>query len=298
LSIFLLLSMTALVLPFPVHAQQQAGQSAPRIDPRKLLVQPRNADGSIKTPSFWHEPVLWAMDQQRTFYGAMSQSIRQMKSQSPLAAALTLMLLSFGYGIFHAAGPGHGKTVISAWLLATENELRRGILIAFMSAVVQATTAIAIVSAMLLLVTAVGSTARDVAGFLESASYALIALMGAYLMWTALRPHEHGAEATHEGHAHHHDHHDHHGHDHHDHHGHKHDHHHEADCACGHAHVPQARQVKGEWSLTKALSLAFAVGIRPCSGALLVLIFANTLGLYWAGVTSTFVMALGTAITV
>jgi nickel/cobalt exporter len=62
--------------------------------------------------------------------------------------------------------------------------------------------------------------------------------------------------------------------------------------------VPEARQVKGEWSLTKALSLAFAVGIRPCSGALLVLIFANTLGLYWAGVTSTFVMALGTAITV
>jgi len=62
--------------------------------------------------------------------------------------------------------------------------------------------------------------------------------------------------------------------------------------------VPEARQVKGEWSLTKAFSLAFAVGIRPCSGALLVLIFANTLGLYWAGVTSTFVMALGTAITV
>jgi ABC-type nickel/cobalt efflux system permease component RcnA len=303
LSIFLLLTMTALVLPVPVHAQQQAGASAPKIDPRKLLVQPRNADGSIKTPSFWHEPVLWVMDQQRSFYGAMSQSIRQMKSQSPFAAALTLMLLSFGYGIFHAAGPGHGKTVISAWLLATENELRRGILIAFMSAVVQAVTAIAIVSALLLLVSAVGSTARNVAGFLESASYALIALMGAYLMWTALRPHRHGAGAAHEGHAHHHDHdhHDHHGHDHHDRHDrhdHKHDHHHEADCACGHAHVPEARQVKGEWSLTKALSLAFAVGIRPCSGALLVLIFANTLGLYWAGVTSTFVMALGTAITV
>jgi nickel/cobalt transporter (NicO) family protein len=62
--------------------------------------------------------------------------------------------------------------------------------------------------------------------------------------------------------------------------------------------VPEARQVKGDWSFAKALSIAIAVGIRPCSGALLVLIFANTLGLYWAGVTSTFVMALGTAITV
>ena len=299
LSVFLLLCVTALALPAPVYAQEQPSETAPKFDQRKLLVQPKNADGTIKTPSFWHEPVLWVMDKQRSFYGAMSQSIRRMKSQSPFAAALTLMLLSFGYGIFHAAGPGHGKAVISAWLLATENELRRGILIAFMSAIVQALTAIVIVSALLLFVTAVGSTARDVAGFLESASYALIAVMGAYLIWTALRPHQHAA--AHDGHAHQHDH-DHHHHDHdhhhHDHHDHKHGHDHGADCACGHTHVPEARQVKGEWSLTKAFSLAFAVGIRPCSGALLVLIFANTLGLYWAGVTSTFVMALGTAITV
>jgi nickel/cobalt exporter len=287
----LLLLVTALSVPAPLLAQDQAEQAAPqaapRIDQRKLLVQPRNADGTLKTPSLWREPALWVMDKQRSFYGAMSLSIRQMKSQSPFAAALTLMLLSFGYGVFHAAGPGHGKAVISAWLLATENELRRGILIAFMSAIVQALTAIVIVSALLLLVTAVGTTARDVAGFLESASYALIALMGAYLIWSAFRPHQHAEAASH---AHGHD-------DGHDHHHHGHD--HAADnCACGHAHVPEARQVKGEWSLTKALSLAFAVGIRPCSGALLVLIFANTLGLYWAGVTSTFVMALGTAITV
>jgi nickel/cobalt transporter (NicO) family protein len=301
LCLVLLLCVAGLSMPGSVLAQEQTQPEPPKIDQRKLLVQPRNADGTLKTPSLWQEPVLWVMDKQRSFYGAMSLSIRQMRSQSPFAAGLTLMLLSFGYGIFHAAGPGHGKAVISAWLLATENELRRGILIAFMSAVVQALTAIVIVSALLLFVTAVGTTARDVAGFLESASYALIALMGVYLIWTALRPHRHAEAAapTHahdHHHAHHHDH-DHHHHDHgHDHHGHHHA--HDADCACGHAHVPEARQVKGEWSLTKALSLAFAVGIRPCSGALLVLIFANTLGLYWAGITSTFVMALGTAITV
>jgi nickel/cobalt transporter (NicO) family protein len=183
--LLLLLCVAPLGMAVPLLAQEQTEQAPPKIDQRKLLVQPRNADGTLKTPSFWREPALWIMDKQRSFYGAMSLSIRQMKSQSPYAAALTLMLLSFGYGVFHAAGPGHGKAVISAWLLATENELRRGILIAFMSAVVQALTAIAIVSALLLFVTAVGTTARDVAGFLESASYALIALMGAYLIWTA-----------------------------------------------------------------------------------------------------------------
>jgi nickel/cobalt exporter len=56
--------------------------------------------------------------------------------------------------------------------------------------------------------------------------------------------------------------------------------------------------VKGEWSLAKASSLAFAVGIRPCLGAILVLLATYPIGIYWAGVTSTFVMAVGTAITV
>ena len=254
-----------------------------KIDKKKLLVQPRNADGSLVMVSFWEDPVLWVREKQQEFYGSMSGALRQVKTSNPSAAALTLMLLSFGYGIFHAAGPGHGKTVISAWLLATENELRRGIVIAFLSSIIQAIVAIALVSVLLLVVASAGSTARDVAGFLESASYAMIGAMGLYLIWTALSPHF----QTSQNHSHHHD------HDHHDHH---HDHVH--DEHCGHAHAPEAKQVKGEWSLTKAFSLAFAVGIRPCTGAILVLILANALGIYWAGITSTLVMAIGTFMTV
>ena len=248
-----------------------------KIDKKKLLVQPRNADGSPIMVSFREDPVLWVREQQQAFYGSMSGTLRQIKSSSPYAAAWTLMFLSFGYGIFHAAGPGHGKTVISAWLLATENELKRGIFIAFLSSIIQALVAILLVSALLLIVASAGSTARDVAGFLESASYAMIGAMGLYLIWTALRPHVQHA---------HHDHHDHH------HHDHTHDEH------CGHAHVAEAKQVRGQWSLTKAFSLAFAVGIRPCTGAILVLILANALGIYWAGVASTLVMAIGTFLTV
>ncbi len=234
------------------------------IDKKKLLVQPRNADGTLQTVSFWEDPILWARDQQQAFYGSMSRALRAIRSTAPFAAAMTLLLLSFGYGVFHAAGPGHGKAVISAWLLATESQLRRGVLIAFFSAIIQAVTAIAIVSVLLLIAASVGAVARDVAGVLESASYGLIAFMGLYLIWTALRPHGH----------------------------HHHDHDHD------HDHVPDASEVKGNWSLAKALSLAFAVGIRPCTGAILVLVFANALGLYWAGIASTFAMAAGTFLTV
>ena len=247
-----------------------------KIDKKKLLVQPRNADGSLIMVSFWEDPVLWVREKQQEFYGSMSGALRNIRTGSATTAAWTLMALSFGYGIFHAAGPGHGKTVISAWLLATENELKRGIIIAFLSSIIQALVAISLVSVLLLVVASAGSTAKDVAGFLESASYAMIGAMGLYLIWTAIRPKAH---------------HDHHDHEHH-HHDHVHDEH------CGHVHVAEAKQVRGEWSLTKAFSLAFAVGIRPCTGAILVLILANALGIYWAGVASTLVMAIGTFLTV
>jgi ABC-type nickel/cobalt efflux system permease component RcnA len=271
----------------PAMAQTASEPSTEiKIDKKKLLVQPRNADGSPIMVSFWDDPVLWVREQQQAYYGSMSGTLRQVKSRSPYAAAWTLMLLSFGYGIFHAAGPGHGKTVISAWLLATENELKRGIVIAFLSSIIQALVAIILVSILFLAVASASSAARDVAGVLESASYAMIGSLGLYLIWTALRPKAH------------HDHHD-HGHHGHGHHGHGHHHHdHVHDEHCGHAHVAEAKQVRGEWSLTKAFSLAFAVGIRPCTGAILVLILANALGIYWAGVASTLVMALGTFLTV
>lgn len=293
----LFLSLTAL----PAFAQSTE-QPAPvtTIDKRKLLVQPRNKDGTVQQASFLDDPVLWARDKQQAFYGQMSGALRQIKTGSAMAAAWTLMLLSFGYGIFHAAGPGHGKAVISAWLLATENELKRGVIISLMSAIIQALTAIVLVSVLLLIVASAGATARNVAGVLESASYGLIGLMGLYLIWTALsglrptiahRRHDVSLRTSDSHHF--------------DtfqpltnpHHGGP-DHQHGPDCGCGHAHLPEAAKVKGDWSFARALSLAFAVGIRPCTGAILVLVFANALGLYWAGIASTFAMAVGTFITV
>lgn len=291
--------------PAQTAAEPAAEQTAPevRIDRKKLLVQPRNKDGTLQQVSFLEDPVLWMREKQQNFYGRMSATLRQMKTGSPFAAAWTLMLLSFGYGVFHAAGPGHGKAVISAWLLATENELRRGILISFLSAIIQALTAIILVSVLFLVVASVGASARNLAGLLESTSYGLIALLGTYLIWTALmllrpqkpavapalavtssrqsialhdfagfEPLKRSVPDTH--------------------------HEHGPDCGCGHSHLPAARDLGGDWSFAKAFSLAFAVGIRPCTGAILVLVFASGLGLYWAGVASAFAMAAGTFLTV
>jgi nickel/cobalt exporter len=133
-------------------------------------------------------------------------------------------------------------------------------------------------------------------------SYAMIAVVGLYLLTTQLLQlwrNWRGATLAHiaEAHAHAggHDHgyeHDHH-HDHdHDHHGH----HHAQGEACDH--IVDARQLAGPFSWRKVMAVVFSVGIRPCTGAILVLVFAVTQGVFWAGVGATFAMALGTAITV
>ena len=256
-----------------------------QVDQKKLLIQPRSEPTAA--PGWWTRITTYVRLQQQKFYRQLAGAIKEVKAENSLAAAWSLVVISFLYGVFHAAGPGHGKAVISAYLLADERLMRRGVILAFVSSFLQAVTAIVLVSTVVLVVAAAGRTATSVTGYLESASYALICVIGLYMLWAALRG----------GHSHSHDHH-HHGHDHHHDHGHHHHHDHGHDAHCGHAHIPEPAQLDKDWSFRKAASIAFAVGIRPCSGAVLVLIFANSLGLYAAGIGATFAMSFGTAITV
>jgi nickel/cobalt transporter (NicO) family protein len=257
------------------------------IDKRKLLVQPRNTDGTIIETPFMEDPVLWMHTKQQNFYGRMRNAIQQLKTSSASAAAWTLLSISFLYGVFHAAGPGHGKAVVTGWVLATENELKRGIFIAFLSALIQALTAIIAVTIILVFIRGGALMAKNAAGYLESASYLMIAGMGVYLVWNgwnSFRPKPVAKPAgpfelvsrpdTGELHI------------------------HDENCGCGHAHAPAAAEVRGEWSLTRAFAMAFAVGIRPCSGAILVLVASYGLGLYWAGVLSTLAMGFGVFLTI
>lgn len=270
----------------------------------------------------------WLLAKQSEFYRQISSVIRAAKTDG--SAVWTLFVLSFAYGIFHAAGPGHGKAVISSYLVANEETARRGIALSFASALMQALVAIAIVGigAAILNVTA-GQMCRT-ERVVEVASYGLIAAFGARLAWSkgggflrALRDWyrpapmlipafaEGGTPATHHHHVH-----DEHDHDHacahhHEHDGccgHDHDHAHvhahaphpahvhDEHCGCSHGPDPAALAGPGGWA--RGLSAVLTVGIRPCSGAILVMVFALAQGLFWAGVAATLLMGLGTAITV
>ena len=246
----------------------------------------------------------WILAKQSEFYREMSSTIRAAKSDG--SAVWTLLGISFAYGIFHAAGPGHGKAVISSYLVANEETARRGIVLSFASALLQALVAVALVAVLAWLLNATAKSMCSAEKAIEIASYALIAAFGARLVWTKgggfmralqAKPAPAMAAAHHHDHDHGHHHHDHdHDHDHHHHHAHGHDHVH--DEHCGHSHGPTPDQLAGPGGWQRGLGAIFAVGMRPCSGAILVLVFALAQGLFWAGIAATFVMGLGTAITV
>lgn len=267
----------------------------------------------------------WLLTKQSEFYRAMSSTIRAAKSDG--SAVWTLLAISFAYGIFHAAGPGHGKAVISSYLVANEETAKRGIVLSFVSALMQALVAVLIVGIGAWLLNVTAKTMCSTERWVEIASYGLIAAFGARLVWSkgrgflrALRPSLPSAApqlamAHASAHAHAHDHH-HHDHDHHHDHGHAHahahtahaeasalahvhhDHGHAHDEHCGHSHGPTPDQLAGPGGWARGLSAVLTVGIRPCSGAILVLVFALAQGMFWAGIAATFVMGLGTAITV
>jgi len=237
----------------------------------------------------------WLLARQSEFYREISATIRAAKSDG--SAVWTLLLISFAYGVFHAAGPGHGKAVISSYLVANQETALRGIVLAFASALMQALVAVVIVAVGAWLLNVTARTMCGAENTIEIASYALIALFGARLVWTkggafirALQAVPQPALAAAVEH-HHHDHDHHHGHDHHDH-DHVHDEH------GGHSHEPLPDELAGPGGWRRGLAAILTVGIRPCSGAILVLVFALAQGLFWAGIAATFVMGLGTAITV
>jgi nickel/cobalt transporter (NicO) family protein len=261
----------------------------------------------------------WILAEQAMFYRLLAGTIRHSANDS--AALWTLMGISFVYGIFHAAGPGHGKAVISSYVMANDETWRRGLTLSFASAVMQSLTAILIVAIAAVLLGATARLISSTVNLIETASYVLIVLIGARLLWVKGRsfcnavhdlraepswsdsggatptraagrqvhcalcaPAPSGSAMPSKFHCH----------------G---DDPHRYDGGLdvlpwGHTHGPEPANLAGPGGWRRGLAAVVAVGLRPCSGAIIVLVFALSQGLLWTGIASTFVMGVGTSITV
>lgn len=265
---------------------------------------------------------LYVNYEQQAFYRALTRSIEAMR-QDPWQL-WTLISLSFAYGIFHAAGPGHGKAVISSYMVANEIELKRGIGISFVSALIQGLVAVLVVGAAYFVLRGSGITMTMATNAMEITSFVMVILFGSWLLFRKLRAMMQSraqrqemqlatsagpvsvslfegaatgtdstrgfarsgavmstasgyqcydpAHAAGNG----------------------------AYCeTCGHAHLPDPKMLSNEkFSVREAWSAIIAVGLRPCSGALLVMTFSMLNGLYLGGLLSVLAMSIGTALTV
>lgn len=227
-------------------------------------------------------PVAWLLAQQAAFYRALTSAIGAAKADG--SAVFGLIGLAFAYGLFHAAGPGHGKAVISSYVVADGRTLRSGVLLAFLAAAIQALAALAIVAVLVVLFQGGARQIDGTVAVVETASYGLILGLGLWLMWRKGRALRAAFADPSPAHAHHH------------HHAHGDDHSKSCDDPhCGHAHMPEAAQVAA-MSNGQFLATAVAAGIRPCTGAIIVMVFAIAQGMFLAGAAAVGAMAVGTAL--
>ena len=221
---------------------------------------------------------------QASFYGALRNGIAAVRADG--GALYALLGIAFGYGVFHAAGPGHGKAVIAAYLAAQERTVAKGFGLSLAAAGVQALVAIGLVAVLGRLLGATAVTMGQTTQLVELASFVVIVALGGVVTWrkagTLLDAVVPVLAAS--------------------------------DPACGHGGMRWSGQVSsgcGCGTVPSALlcqpigpapwrelaGVTLAAGLRPCAGAIVLLVFASAQGLFAAGIAATFVMALGTAIT-
>ena len=267
---------------------------------------------TVLAASIWDQTATWVWTKQQEYLLQLSQELGSLRGQHSVGWALVLM--SFLYGVLHAAGPGHGKVVLTTYLLTHRSRLNRGIAMGTAAAFLQGMTALLMIYAPIGLAGWLPVETDTATLWATRVSFTMLAIVGIYLLVRASRAlyesirqfRRETGEVGHDhvGHDHAgHDHagHDHAGHDHagHDHVGHDHAGHGHGDGAgCGCRHMPSAAEIDTAGSRHAAAGVVLAIGMRPCSGALFVLIIAAMMGLIWHGTLSVIAMSTGTAITV
>lgn len=263
--------------------------------------------------------MIYLVQTQQKLHRELANLLQQVQSDSSRYGP-ALLLSSFLYGIFHAAGPGHGKAIIATYMGTQVASLKKGIQLSFLAAFLQACVAVLLVTGLVKLLELSLKQSQWVSQQLEAVSYLLVIAMGVLLcfrQWRSLararpvkekkfddqskteaiktlsitggaldidgfKPAEKKERfrvgALNTAHS-------------------QHQIQEDGQCSCGHKHLPLPDEIKsGGWR--EHLAIVVSMGLRPCTGAVLVLMLANMLGLFWYGVLSALLMALGTAITV
>ncbi|MDY1035915.1 nickel/cobalt transporter [Lelliottia sp. CFBP8978] len=225
-------------------------------------------------PQVMMKSIIWQRDVNQQMSGLLKAV-----AENPTKAGGSLLIFSFLYGVLHALGPGHGKIVITTWLATHPSKLKSSIGLTLASSLLQGLVAIALVVVVLTVLQLPARQLHLSSFWLERGSYALVGVLGLLLCWRALKklrallrkPKFKTFTARHV---------------------------HDAHCGCGHQHLPSEEQLRSIDDWRARMMIILSMGMRPCSGAIMVLLFSKVIGVFSWGVISALAMAAGTSLTI
>ncbi|QFI36834.1 nickel/cobalt transporter [Moritella marina ATCC 15381] len=260
--------------------------------------------------TFWPTLMTTGMQWQKQINSELSELLYAAKHEG-LMAGISLMIMSFLYGILHSVGPGHGKLIVTTYIATQDAKVKLSLIITLISSLMQALVAVVLVSVLLMLFDASMRDINHKAELLIPLSFYTAILLGVVIIWrnlvlmyrvmkdnkkalhsrevgviqrltplsdahSSVRTNVYKTEFTASALT---------------------NHVHDDKCGCGHQHVVSSAQINDASSMKEYLAIILSIGIRPCTGAIMVLLFSNMLDIYWLGIVSAVVMALGTALT-
>lgn len=221
----------------------------------------------------WAAFLQWCLSTQITLHRYLVMYLLQLNNHQ-YSGGLWLLTGAFIYGVLHAIGPGHGKFIVTTYLSTHQESQLAARVIPFLGSLMQGVSAILFVFILAIGFNLAAGDLSESRWYVEKISAVLIGCFGAFVIWQALkslRPHNlifRGFKPRH---------------------------HHSADCGCGH-HGVGADIAHTDWK--NRAGVVLAIGARPCSGAIMILLFANALGMVTWGIIAVMTMALGTALSI
>lgn len=217
---------------------------------------------------YWPQILMQSVQWQKDLHRQMTQLLQQVAEQ-PHQAGISLVIFSLLYGVLHALGPGHGKVVIATFLATHPTRVKTSIRLTLLASLLQGSVAIVLVTVMLLLLKTSSRQLHLSSFWLEKGSYLLVIGLGVMIgyralrsLWRTLRPRPAPVFRAFKPH-----------------------HQHDDQCGCGHAHLPTPQQMSGNLSVKTQLLVVVSMGLRPCSGAIMMLLFAKVIGVYGWGLS-------------
>lgn len=218
----------------------------------------------------WGAFLQWCLAAQITLHRYLVMYLLQLNNHQ-YSGGLWLLTGAFFYGVLHAIGPGHGKFIVATYLSTNKESEAAARVVPLLGSLMQGVSAILFVFILAVGFNLASGDLSESRWYVEKVSAVLIGGFGAYIIWRAvksLRPRVLRIRSL--------------------------THVHDAQCGCGHHGVDVSTQ--GDWKTR--LGVILAIGARPCSGAIMILLFSNALGIVTWGMAAVMTMAFGTALSI